>query len=248
MLRWILGTASWPCFALGMLLYVSTTTSLIRCLLRNLNSLWSTIAWVCCVAGTPCSLSGSSCGIVGVWRDNHVSNFYTNIYCYYNKHKDELQSEDLKVAGCRFSSTLSSFGLTAERSLVSESDSESYITTDGQLASLSWNKASVWGLRSDFYFCQTFAGFLVWGALSDEKTGLSFTIAPGPRQSSHFRVRVPWDSLPYFTLSDSRLPFSLPPTIRRVTVGVLDPSLVSTVPLPCCTDLFPWIPDYWAVA
>jgi hypothetical protein len=34
----------------------------------------------------------------------------------------------------------------------------------------------------------------MWGAISDERTGLSFTIAPGPRQCSHFRVPVPWDS------------------------------------------------------
>jgi hypothetical protein len=26
----------------------------------------------------------------------------------------------------------------------------------------------------------------MWGALSDERMGLSFTIAPGPRQRSHF--------------------------------------------------------------
>jgi hypothetical protein len=36
--------------------------------------------------------------------------------------------------------------------------------------------------------------------------GLSFTIAAGPSQRSHSLVRVPWDSLPYFTVSDSRLP------------------------------------------
>jgi hypothetical protein len=33
-----------------------------------------------------------------------------------------------------------------------------------QSASLSWNKASVWGLRPDFYYCQTVAGLLMWGA------------------------------------------------------------------------------------
>jgi hypothetical protein len=31
------------------------------------------------------------------------------------------------------------------------------------------------------------------GALSDERTGLLFTIAAGPRQHSHSRVRVPQD-------------------------------------------------------
>jgi hypothetical protein len=72
--------------------------------------------------------------------------------------------------------------------------SESYITTDGQLPSLSWNKAPVWGLRPDFYYYQTVTDLLMWSTLSDEKTDLSFTVAPGPRQRSHFRVRIPWDS------------------------------------------------------
>jgi hypothetical protein len=33
----------------------------------------------------------------------------------------------------------------------------------------------------------------MWGVLSDERAGLSFTIAAGPRQRSYSRVRVPWD-------------------------------------------------------
>jgi hypothetical protein len=45
------------------------------------------------------------------------------------------------------------------------SQSQSYVTTDGQSASLSWNIAPIWGLRPDFYYCQTVAGFLLWGAL-----------------------------------------------------------------------------------
>jgi hypothetical protein len=32
---------------------------------------------------------------------------------------------------------------------------ESYDTTGGQSASLSWNKSLIWGLRPDFYYCQT---------------------------------------------------------------------------------------------
>jgi hypothetical protein len=89
----------------------------------------------------------------------------------------------------------------------SESESESYDTTDGQSASLSWNKAPTWGSRSDFYYCQTVAGLLLWGALSDERTGLSFTIAAGLRERSYSRVRVPWDLRRYFTVSDLRLHF-----------------------------------------
>jgi hypothetical protein len=53
---------------------------------------------------------------------------------------------------------------------------------------------SIWGLRPDFYYYQTTSCLLMWGALSDERTSLSFAIAPGPRQHSHFRVHVPWDS------------------------------------------------------
>jgi hypothetical protein len=94
----------------------------------------------------------------------------------------------------------------------------------GQPASLSWNKAPIWGLRPDFYYCLTVAGLLMRGSLSDERTGLSFTIAAGPRQCSDSRVPVPWDSRPYFTVSDSILPFSSPPTTRRVTVEVFDPA------------------------
>jgi hypothetical protein len=43
-----------------------------------------------------------------------------------------------------------------------------------QSASSSWNKAPIWGVRPDLYYCQTAAGLLIWGALSDERTGLSF--------------------------------------------------------------------------
>jgi hypothetical protein len=71
---------------------------------------------------------------------------------------------------------------------------ESYVTTDGKSASLSWSKAPIWGLRPDLYYCLTVAGLLIWGALSDERTDLSFTIAAGPRERSHSRVRVPWYS------------------------------------------------------
>jgi hypothetical protein len=56
------------------------------------------------------------------------------------------------------------------------------------------------------------------------RTVLSFAIAAGPRQRSLSRVRVPWDLRPYFTASDSRIPFASPPTIRRVMVEVFDPA------------------------
>jgi hypothetical protein len=52
----------------------------------------------------------------------------------------------------------------------------SYVTTHGQSASLSWNKAPIWGLRPDFYYRPTVAGLLMWGALSDERTGVSLQL------------------------------------------------------------------------
>jgi hypothetical protein len=63
----------------------------------------------------------------------------------------------------------------------SESGSESYVTTDGQSASLSWNKAPTWGLQPDFYFITARQLRVCWygGALSDERAGLSFRIAAG---------------------------------------------------------------------
>jgi hypothetical protein len=73
---------------------------------------------------------------------------------------------------------------------------------------------TIWHLRSCF----------LWGALSDERTGLPFVYAAGSSKRSLSRVRVPWYSRPYFTVSDLRLPFSSPLTTRRVTLEVFDPA------------------------
>jgi hypothetical protein len=43
--------------------------------------------------------------------------------------------------------------------LLNVCQSQSYVTTDGQSASLSWNKAPIWGLRPDLYYCLTVTGF-----------------------------------------------------------------------------------------
>jgi hypothetical protein len=50
-------------------------------------------------------------------------------------------------------------------------------------------------------------GLVSWGALSDERTGLSIVYAVGLCQRSLSRVRVACDSSPYFTVSNLRLPF-----------------------------------------
>jgi hypothetical protein len=65
------------------------------------------------------------------------------------------------------------------------SEPEPYITTDSQSASLSCNKAPIWGLRPDCFYGQTFEALLMLGPLSDVRAGLSFTIVVGPQQRSH---------------------------------------------------------------
>jgi hypothetical protein len=105
------------------------------------------------------------CGFVNGWRDNHVLSFYAIIYCRYK----ELTDEPLKHTLHSSASVLSSRSFSM---IIIQS--QSYVTTDGQSASLSWNKAPIWGLRPDLYYCLTVTGFLMWGALSDERTGLSF--------------------------------------------------------------------------
>jgi hypothetical protein len=80
--------------------------------------------------------------------------------------------------------------------------SQSYVATDGQSVSLSWCQAPIWGPRQNFYYCQTVAGLLMWGALSNERTGLSFAIAV----RIHSQVRFPRDSWPHFIVLDLRLP------------------------------------------
>jgi hypothetical protein len=59
-----------------------------------------------------------------------------------------------------------------------------------------------------FITCVTVMVLFLWGALSDERSVLSFVM----------------DLRPYFTVTHLRLPFSSPPTTRRVTVEVFDPA------------------------
>jgi hypothetical protein len=128
---------------------------------------------------------------------------------------------------------------------------QSHFTTGGlPPISSSWRQTPC-NPRPVFFFNWTLPVIVLCNILSDERTGLSFTIAAGPRHCSHSRVRVPRDSWPYFTVSDSRppnlvgqvpafvsprnihyssyisrhwVPFSSPPTTRRATVEVFYPA------------------------
>jgi hypothetical protein len=54
--------------------------------------------------------------------------------------------------------------------------------------------------------------------------GSVFCMCRWPLPGQCFSVLVPWDLRPYVTVSDLRLPFSSPPTTRRVTVEVFNPA------------------------
>jgi hypothetical protein len=55
---------------------------------------------------------------------------------------------------------------------------ESYVTTNGQPANQSWNKAPVWGLRPDLYYCLT--GRPIW---REEGSVVYNSCWPSPAQS-----------------------------------------------------------------
>jgi hypothetical protein len=56
----------------------------------------------------------------------------------------------------------------------------------------------------DLYYCQTIANLLMWGALSEENTGISFTVATGSSPVKPFLNPSP--KTLYFVVTDSRLP------------------------------------------
>jgi hypothetical protein len=105
-----------------------------------------------------------------------------------------------------------------------QSQSQSHIATDGQSVSKSWCQAPSGAHDQIFITRWQLRSFFLWGALSDERTGLSFVYTAGLCQRSLSLFRVPWYSRPYFTVSDLRLPFPSPPMTRRDTVKVFDPA------------------------
>jgi hypothetical protein len=94
-------------------------------------------------------------------------------------------------------------------------------------------------LRSPLNYLYTDAVFLLWCALSDERSSLSFTVAAGPRQHSLSYIRIPQASWP-FLLSQ----FGTPPTWSTVSLYLFPPKkqVSSVIPLfvwtvaPRCTE------------
>jgi hypothetical protein len=100
----------------------------------------------------------------------------------------------------------------------SESESEFYVTTDSQSASLSCNKAPIGSPRPDLYYCHTVASVLTWSALSNERA-----VCPYFLLALASTLILGSESI-YSTVTDSRPPFPSSPTTRRAKVEVLDPA------------------------
>jgi hypothetical protein len=65
----------------------------------------------------------------------------------------------------------------------SQSQSQSYVTTDGQSASLSWCQAPIWRIKAIFFFCLTISGLWVEGELSEPMSGRRAERASGWKES-----------------------------------------------------------------
>jgi hypothetical protein len=112
------------------------------------------------------------------------------------------------------------FEPTSTRSQVESSRVKCYVTTEVSRP----HRLGIKHPSGAFYYCLTVAYLLIGRSLSNERAVLSFTSSADPHYHSLSWVRVPWDWRRYFTVSDSRIPISSPPTTRRVTVEVFYPA------------------------
>jgi hypothetical protein len=69
------------------------------------------------------------------------------------------------------------------------------------IQSVSLVSSPIWGSWPDIYYSLTVTVLFLWGALSDDRTVLSFICSAGSCQRSLPRVRFPWDSCLRFETS-----------------------------------------------
>jgi hypothetical protein len=90
--------------------------------------------------------------------------------------------------------------------LPSQSQSQSYLTTDGQSVSLSWCQAPIWGVRSDFLLLSRSCGFVDVGRSLWRENGSAVYNCCWSSAAQSFLGPSPAGLVTYFTVSDLRLP------------------------------------------
>jgi hypothetical protein len=65
-----------------------------------------------------------------------------------------------------------------------------------QSASLSWNKAPIWGLRPDLYYCQTVAGLLI-ELISKRVPVLASRLGPTENTALLLLKSFPWERVTF---------------------------------------------------
>jgi hypothetical protein len=84
---------------------------------------------------------------------------------------------------------------------------KSYFMTGGFPPISSFWRKVFWDSRPEIScFDSTFEVIILCNIISDDSIGLSFSIAAGPGQRSHFHIRDSRDSWPHFTVWYPRLP------------------------------------------
>jgi hypothetical protein len=99
---------------------------------------------------------------------------------------------------------------------------ESYVMPDGSSASLSWNKAPIWGLRPHFYYCQTVGVFVDLGCSLWREDGSVIYNCCWPSSVQSFWGPSPLGLATIFYCLRFETPFSSPPMTRRFTVEVFE--------------------------
>jgi hypothetical protein len=86
---------------------------------------------------------------------------------------------------------------------LTESHSQSYFLTGGLPPLIRFGDKPLETHDQCFFQLNTcgHSSYVIVLILSDERMGLSFTVAAGPRQRTHSQVRVTRDSWPHFTVS-----------------------------------------------
>jgi hypothetical protein len=109
----------------------------------------------CSVAGSNCGCS-PSCGFSNYPRASATSSW---------------QQQLTRTESQQFSNSLT-HSLVPRLAAISHTNLLVFWLTPLKLSlSLSWNKAPIWGLRPDIYFCLTVTFLFPWDALPDERTG-----------------------------------------------------------------------------